>query len=211
MKQQRRKSSYSQVPLSAPKVPANMAWQVQSVEDNVVILQILQNFEKAFIVGCPNFLFNQPSLSAISAVLAGDQLTVICTRALDLPVVMTLGVNDPSVRNYYGGYLSSQQVDIVPAPVVPQPFSLGFRANSTYELDLQNITDSRDLFGSPSVGVYVNGVIEMMQVIQGANDSLAVVYGTPWNSGDVVSWNDGDLFVVAQDGGKVAAGSITIP
>src|ERR1019366_8918450 len=97
-RQQRRSSSYSQIPIAAPRVPANMAWIVLGTTGVTIDIQIVTGWERAFLVGFPNFTFSQVGLSVVSAALVGDSLIVQCNTTVIQPVVITLGVNDPALR-----------------------------------------------------------------------------------------------------------------
>ena len=178
--QQRRKSSYSQVSIAAPRVPANMAWFVESYFGDTIIIQITTNWQKAFLNGVPNFTFDQPFQQVNGATLVGQVLTLTLDRALVYPTLMTLGVNDPALRNYYGGFLSTAETEIN-EPVTPvEPFELIYDGSYGTVLSMANGTDDRGLYGATNDNIIVNGESTALVAVTAQSGTVNVDVGHVW-------------------------------
>ena len=208
--QQRRKSSYSQIPLSAPKVPGNMSWVVDSAAGNVITVLLGGQTAKCFLVGVPSFSFSQAGLRVVTATLVDNVLTLVVSDVVVLPLQISLGVNDKALRNFYGGFLSSQQVDVVPAPVPPSSYNVSLYAWDSTSVQLQNSTDGRWLLGNRASPVFINGNPVFVDNVSGYGTQIVLIYNTGFNLGDVIQMFGGDTWMVASDGGLVGAQIITL-
>ena len=187
-----------------------MSWVVDSAASNVLTILLGGQTAKCFMVGVPAFTFSQAGLSIVTASLDGNVLTLFMSDVIVLPLQISLGVNDKALRNFYGGFLSSQQVDVVPAPVGPSSYNVSLYAWDSAHVQLQNSTDGRWLLGNRASPVFINGNYQYVDDVSGYGTQIVLTYNAGFNLGDVIQMFGGDTWMVASDGGLVGAQIITL-
>jgi hypothetical protein len=97
---------------------ADMLWSVDSYYGNQVFLSVGSYISQLDVVGIPKISLTTPNATCVAAENNGSFLVLTFSSSVGAGTKLQVPVQDPAVRNIFGGYLSGGSIEIVPPALI---------------------------------------------------------------------------------------------